>query len=188
MRLYSWENRPLDDDFWSERLARAISLRTAHLGLAADRAGYRLVFSEGDGLSGLTVDRYDRWLVAQFTSLALHARRDMILKSLIDQSGALGVQVRTERGIAAKEGLRAGEEMTVGLVPTEPVEIVEHGLTYRIDLRTGQKTGFYLDQRVNRKEAAGYCRDRRVLDLFCFTGGFAPQCRAFRSGERARHR
>jgi 23S rRNA (cytosine1962-C5)-methyltransferase len=121
----------------------------------------------------LTVDRYDRWLVAQFTSLALDSRREEILRRL----GALiepeGILARTERGIAPKEGLRPGEETTVGSVPEGPVEIIEHGLKYRVDLRSGQKTGFYLDHRDNRRVVAGYCRGRRVLDLFCFTGAFS---------------
>ena len=70
VRLYRWDDGPLDDAFWAESLAKAVRLRTDTLGLGRDPSAYRLIFSEGDGLSGLTVDRYDRWLVAQFTSLA----------------------------------------------------------------------------------------------------------------------
>jgi 23S rRNA (cytosine1962-C5)-methyltransferase len=173
VRLYRWDEGPLDADFWSKALARAIRMRTEILGLGQDPSAYRLVFSEGDGLSGLTVDRYDRWLVAQFTSLALDTRRQLILSVLAELTGAEGTIVRTERGIAQKEGLRAGEVATVGTIPAEPVEIVEHGLTYRIDLHSGQKTGFYLDQRDNRRGVAGFSRGKRVLDLFCFSGGFS---------------
>jgi 23S rRNA (cytosine1962-C5)-methyltransferase len=172
-RLYRWDEGPLDDTFWSESLARAIRLRTEIQGLGRDPSAYRLVFSEGDGLSGLTVDRYDRWLVAQFTSLALYARRDPMLSLLNELTGVEGIIARTERGVAQKEGLRAGELLTCGSIPDEPVEIVENGLTYRVDLWSGQKTGFYLDQRVNRREVASYCRGKRVLDLFCFSGGFS---------------
>ncbi len=173
VRLYRWDDGPLDDGFWSEALAKALRLRTEILGLGRDRSAYRLVFSEGDGLSGLTVDRYDRWLVAHFSSLALYARQELILKLLTTLTGAEGVIARTERGIAQKEGLRAGAQLTSGSIPDEPVEIVENGLSYRVDLRSGQKTGFYLDQRVNRREVAGYCQGKRVLDLFCFSGGFS---------------
>jgi 23S rRNA (cytosine1962-C5)-methyltransferase len=172
-RLYRWDNGPLDDAFWSSTLAQARRLRTEILGSAADPSAERLVFSEGDGLSGLTVDRYDRWLVAQFTSLALYARRELILNHLAEITGAQGIIARTERGIAEKEGLRAGEVVIVGSVPERPVEIVEHGLIYRVDLRSGQKTGFFLDQRVNRREVAGYCPGKRALDLFCYSGGFS---------------
>ena len=172
-RLYRWDDGPLDLAFWSESIAKAVRLRIEILGLGRDPSAYRLVFSEGDGLSGLTVDRYDRWLVAQFTSLALYNRRDLMLSLLTELTGAGGIITRTERGVAQKEGLRAGEQLTSGSIPVEPVEIVENGLTYRVDLRSGQKTGFYLDQRVNRQAVAGYCRGNRVLDLFCFSGGFA---------------
>jgi 23S rRNA (cytosine1962-C5)-methyltransferase len=173
VRLYRWDDGPLDDTFWSELLAKAVRLRTDILGLGRDPSAYRLVFSEGDGLSGLTVDRYDRWLVAQFTSLALYTRRDLILQQLTALTGAEGIITRTDRGVAQKEGLRSGEETTFGSIPSEPVDIVENGLAYQVDIRSGQKTGFYLDQRVNRAEVARYCRDKRVLDLFCFSGGFS---------------
>jgi 23S rRNA (cytosine1962-C5)-methyltransferase len=173
VRLYRWDDGPLDEAFWLESLAKAGRLRTEILGLGGDASAYRLVFSEGDGLSGLTVDRYDRWLVAQFTSLALYTRRDLILKLLMESTGAVGIICRTDRGVAQKEGLQFGEEITVGSIPDAPIEIAEHGLTYTVDLRSGQKTGFYLDQRDNRQEVASYCRGKRVLDLFCFTGGFS---------------
>jgi 23S rRNA (cytosine1962-C5)-methyltransferase len=173
VRLYRWDQGPLDEAFWSDSIAAALRLRHNVLGLGNERSAYRLIFSEGDGLSGLTVDRYDRWLVAQFTSLALYGRRELLLRLLLASVGADGIIARTERGIALKEGLRSGEETAVGSVPEGPVEIVENELMYRVDLRASQKTGFYLDQRANRRVVAGYCRDRRVLDLFCFSGGFA---------------
>jgi 23S rRNA (cytosine1962-C5)-methyltransferase len=173
VRLYRWDDGPLDETFWSHRLGSALRLRRDILHCDGQGSACRLVFSEGDGLSGLTVDRYDRWLVAQFTSLALYRRRELLLRLLGEQTGVEGIIARTERGIAMREGLRAGEEMIVGSVPDGPVEIVENGLRYQADLRSGQKTGFYLDQRDNRRAVAGYCRGKRVLDLFCFTGAFA---------------
>jgi len=174
VRLYRWDDGPLDESFWTRRLESAIRLRTDVVRVGGDpRGACRLVFSEADGLSGLTVDRYDRWLVAQFTSLALYERRDLFLRLLAELTSAEGILARTERGIASREGLHAGEEQVVGSVPDAPIEIVEHGLRYRVDLRAGQKTGFYLDQRDNRRAVAAYCRGRRVLDLFCFTGAFS---------------
>lgn len=174
VRLYRWDEGPLDEAFWDSRLESAIRLRHELPSLPAGNPGAcRLVFSEADGLSGLTVDRYDRWLVAQFTSLALHDRRELILRLLAARSNAKGIIVRTEKGIASREGLHPGEDEIVGTAPDGPVEIEEHGLRYRVDLRAGQKTGFYLDQRENRRAVASYCRARRVLDLFCFTGAFS---------------
>jgi 23S rRNA (cytosine1962-C5)-methyltransferase len=147
------------------------------LGLGRDGNGvgraYRVVSSEGDGLSGLTVDRYDGWLVVQFTSLALYHRREVLLRPLLEQTGATGVLARTERGIAEQEGLHLQDEALVGTLPVEPLEIVEDGVTYLVDLKAGQKTGFYLDQRLNRRAAAAYCQGKRVLDLYCYSGGFA---------------
>jgi 23S rRNA (cytosine1962-C5)-methyltransferase len=173
VRLYRWEGEPLDEAYWSDALAVAIRLRREVLGLDGPRQAYRVVSSEGDGISGLTVDRYDRWLVVQFTSLALYERRDVLLRLLLEQTGAEGILARPERGIAEQEGLQLQDEAIAGTLPDAPVEIVEDGLTYLVDLKAGQKTGFYLDQRRNRRAAAGYCRGKRVLDLFCYTGGFA---------------
>jgi 23S rRNA (cytosine1962-C5)-methyltransferase len=174
VRLYRWDEGPLDEGFWAGRLESATRLRDELPSLPAGNPGaFRLVFSEADGLSGLTVDRYDRWLVAQFTSLALLQRRDTILRLLSERTKAEGILVRTEKGIASREGLHPAEEEIVGAAPDGPVEVEEHGLRYRVDLRAGQKTGFYLDQRDNRRAVASYCRGRRVLDLFCFTGSFS---------------
>jgi len=173
VRLYRWDDGPLDQGFWSEALATAVRLRREILGLGANESAYRLVFSEGDGLSGLTVDRYDRWLVAEFTSLALYHHRQLILEALVRLTGALGVVARTGRSIALKEGLKLGEESIIGSVPSEPVVIEENGLSFWVDLQSGQKTGFYLDQRLNRRAAAGYCQGKQLLDLCCFSGGFS---------------
>lgn len=184
VRLYRWDDGPLDAAHWASRMESAIRMREGVLPLTTGpQAAYRLVFSESDGLSGLTVDRYDRWLVAQFTSLALFERREVLLRLLIERTSAEGIVVRTERGIASREGLRAGEEESVGSAPDGPIEVLEHGLKYRVDLRAGQKTGFYLDQRDNRKAVTSYCRGRRVLDLFCFTGAFSLN--AVKHGEAA---
>jgi len=131
------------------------------------------VFSESDGLSGLTVDRFDRWLVVQFTSLALFAKREPILRELARLAGAEGIMLKGEKGIPSQEGLKVEEGVVFGTMPDGPIEIADNGLTYAIDLATGQKTGFYLDQRDNRRAVARYAKDRRVLDLFCYSGGFA---------------
>ncbi|HEX8200828.1 MAG TPA: class I SAM-dependent rRNA methyltransferase, partial [Isosphaeraceae bacterium] len=172
VRLYHWADAPLDEPFWRGRLEAALRLRSDVLGLATPGGSYRAVYSESDGLSGLTVDRYDRWLVAQFTSLALHVRRDLLLRLLRELTGAEGIALRTERGIAEQEGLKLAEGFVLGSFPEAPIALVEHGLTYQVDLKAGQKTGFYLDQRDNRRAVAAYARGRRVLDLFCYTGGF----------------
>jgi 23S rRNA (cytosine1962-C5)-methyltransferase len=172
VRLYRWADAPLDDDFWRARLASALRLRSTVLGLDGPGTAARLVASEGDGLSGLVVDRYDRWLVAQFNSLALWTRRDGLVSLLMELTGAEGARVRTDPAMARLEGLPV-EDYAVGALPDAPVAIDQDGNRFLVDLSSGQKTGFFLDQRGNRRAAAAYARNRSVLDLFCYTGGFA---------------
>lgn len=173
VRLYSWsEDVPLDEAFFRRRIDRAIHLRESTLRLCGPRQACRLVFSEADGLSGCTVDRYDRWLVVQFTSLAMAQRRDWLVQALVDRLQPEGVELRTERGIGQLEGLEIQDGPVWGHVPEHPVCIEENGLSFLVHLTEGQKTGFYLDQRDNRRVAAGLASGRRVLDAFCYTGGF----------------
>ena len=172
VRLYRWDGGPLDEAHWSGLLDAALRLRRGVLGLGGPGTAYRVVSSEGDGLSGLIVDRYDRWLVAQFTSLALYQRREILARLLAEQTGAEGILLRTERATAEQEGLTHQEETLFGTPPTAPVEIIENGIKYLADMKTGQKPGFYLDQRENRRAVAAHGRGKRVLDLFCYTGGF----------------
>jgi 23S rRNA (cytosine1962-C5)-methyltransferase len=172
VRLYTREpSVPLDRAFFRDRLAAAVRLRQL-LGLEAPGTGCRLVFSEGDGLSGLVVDRYDRWLVAQFTALALAQRRDQFAELLAELTGAEGIYLRTERGVGSLEGLELHDGPLWGNLPTDPVPIDEGGVKFLVNLAEGQKTGFYLDQRDNRRAVAQLAAGRRVLDAFCYSGGF----------------
>jgi len=172
VRLYSWQpEQPLDAAFWRERLGLAIRLRH-DLGLLDREGACRLVNSEGDGLSGLTVDRYRDWLCVQFTSLGMAQRRDLWADLLQEQTGCVGVYVRTEKGIGQLEGLAISDGPLRGGTPPALLEIHEAGLTLAVHLAQGQKTGYYLDQRDNRLAVAGLARGRRVLDAFCYSGGF----------------
>jgi len=173
VRLYTSEAVPLDGAFFAGRIGAAVRLRHDLLGLGDPEGACRLVFSEGDGLSGLTVDRYGPYLAVQFTSLALAARRDSILDALQDELSPAGIVLRTEKGILAEEGLELRDGLLRGTLPDQPLEIREGRLRYSVDLRTGQKTGFYLDQRENRRRAALYAKDRTVADVCCYTGGFS---------------
>jgi 23S rRNA (cytosine1962-C5)-methyltransferase len=143
------------------------------LGYAEAKEAARLVFSESDGLSGLIVDRYAEHLVVQLNSLAWARRLDSLMPILNDLVSPTSITIRSESGIAKAEGIQLPEEQQFGSPPDGPVFIVEHGIRYGVDLAAGQKTGFYLDQRENRRIAASYLRGRRVLDLFCFSGGFS---------------
>jgi len=178
VRLYTWDaSQPLDRAFFRSRLQAALYLRGPILGLDGPGKACRLVFSESDGLSGLTVDRYDQWLAVQFTSLGLAQRREMLaelLVELVHPEG--GIYLRTERGIGQLEGVELHDGPLWGNLPSGPVVIEEDGLRFLVNVAEGQKTGFYLDQRDNRRAAARLAAGRRVLDAFCYTGGFALHC------------
>ena len=173
IRLYSWEEGEcLDPDFWSRRLDSAIVLRQMLYQQPDGEAACRLVFSEADGLSGLIVDRYGDWLLVQFTSLALAERRDVLLDLLEAKLRPRGIWLRTEKGIRESEGLELADGLARGAEPPRPQFIVENGVRYGVDVVQGHKTGFYLDQRDNRAAVARYVAGHRVLDVFCYTGGF----------------
>ncbi len=173
VRLYSWTaDQALDRDFFAQRIEAARRLREDILGLGGPAKAYRLVFSESDGLSGCAVDRYDRWLVVQFTSLGLAQRKDMLVELLAATLQPEGIYLRTERGIGQLEGLTLQDGPLWGHVPTEPITIEENGVRFLVNLAEGQKTGFYLDQRDNHLAVARLAKGRRVLDAFCYTGGF----------------
>jgi len=174
VHLYRWDDEPLDEGFWRDRIDAAVTLRDQTLGYApAEDSACRLIFSEADSLSGLTIDRYGRWLVAQVTSLALLSRREMLERLLMERTQARGMTLRTDRAIAEQEGLPPLDGTMIGEEPPEDLLIRENDVSYHVRLQSGQKTGFFLDQRDNRAAVARYATGRRMLDLFCYTGGFA---------------
>jgi 23S rRNA (cytosine1962-C5)-methyltransferase len=179
VRLYAFDAATkLDASLWRSRIEAAAALRAA-LGLDDRRGACRLVNSEGDDLSGLIVDRYGEWLAVQVTALAMANRLDAICDTLEAVVAPRGILLRgAERGLSKLEGLHLPDRLVRGAAPTGPVFVEEHGLKFGIDLAEGQKTGFYLDQRDNRQAAARQARGRRVLDMFCYSGGFSLACAA----------
>lgn len=172
VRLYTWNrDERLNTAYWHRQLETAISLRE-QMGLIRPGAAARLVFSEADGLSGLIVDNYAGHLVVQFTAQALRQRAEDLIPWLIDRLQPHSIQVRVDTRVAAAEGLEHEDVCIHGSLPENPIEIEEHGIRLFIDLREGQKTGYYLDQRENRREAALYMSGRSVLDVCCYVGGF----------------
>lgn len=174
-RLYSWdESVPIDEELFARRIDDALTLRHDLLGFQPDaRAGYRAIFSEADRLSGMVVDYYAGWLTVQFTALALARRREELARLLMEKLDARGVYLRTEKGVGLLEGIELQDGLLLGEPPPADLTIHEHGLDFLVNLAEGQKTGYYLDQRDNRQAAAKLCTGRRVLDTFCYTGGFA---------------
>lgn len=173
VRLFTWQaEEPLDEALIRRRIAAAIELRKT-LGFCGTDDACRLIFSEADCLSGLIVDRYGDCLAIQPTSLAMAQRLESIVAILQELLAPRAIVLRAERTMAQLEGAELAEGHVWGELPPGPLTIREHGLAYEVDLHVGQKTGFYLDQRDNRAAAAAHLRGRRVLDLFCYTGGFA---------------
>ena len=172
-RLYSWnEAEALDESFWRTRIEQAVALRKQLFRGSASERACRMVFSEADGLSGMTVDRYGDFLMVQWTSFALAQRSAVILDALKQSLHPKGIWLRTEKGIGEMEGLEIRDGLLDGETPPRPLLFEEHGLQFAVDVVEGQKTGYFFDQRDNRKAAAGYAKDGSVLDMFCYTGGF----------------
>jgi len=177
VRLYTWlDDEILDADFWRRRIEQAVALRR-DLHFDDSDGAARVIFSEADGLSGLIVDRYGPYLVVQVGALAIQRRLPEFIEWLVEALRPRGIVLRTEKGIADREGINLENGPFWGEVPDGPIIIREHGIQYGVDLCQGQKTGFYLDQRENRRVAASYFAGRRVLDLFCYTGGFSLAAR-----------
>ena len=177
VRLYAFDPATrLDADLWRSRLEAAVALRRS-LGLDDRTAAARIVNSEGDELSGLIVDRYGEYLAVQVTALAMAERLETLCDALESLLAPRGILLRgAERGLAKLEGLHLADRLVRGTAPAGPIFVMENGMKFGVDLAEGQKTGYYLDQRENRQAAARHARGRRVLDMFCYSGGFAVAC------------
>ena len=175
-RVWTFEaGENIDGEFFRRRLARAIESRR-RLGLIESHSACRLAFSESDGLPGLIVDRYGEYLVCQFLSAGAEAWRSTIVELLADLCGPRGIYERSEGGARHKEGLQSRRGVLAGEEPPRELEIVSSGARWSVDIASGQKTGAYLDQQLNRARVAAHARDGDVLDAFSYTGGFAIAC------------
>ncbi len=165
----------LDENFFRQRLELACDFRDGLLGQGqASRAGRRLVFSEGDQLSGLIVDRYADYLVVHQTAAVLTPVLPALLDHLAQRYQPRGMLHWIDPSTALLEGLTATRQWVAGTPPEQPIEIEENGLRWQIDLVAGQKTGYYLDQCDNRVAAARWIpANAHVLDVCTYLGGFA---------------
>ena len=183
VRLLTWkQDEGIDESFWRSRLERAMAGRAAlREASGGDTTAYRLVSAESDGLPGLVVDRYGEWLVTQFLTLGVERWKKEIVGQLakLSYTGQVanlpykGVYDRSDVEVRAKEGLPQTTGVLAGDEPPDLVEIRENGLRFLVDVKHGHKTGFYLDQRDNRRKVAPYLRGRDVLNGFAYTGAFA---------------
>ena len=188
-------NDRFDEDFWMRRVRYAVAYRRAVMG-ETDFSACRLIFGEADGFPGLTVDRFDNVLVAQVLSLGIELLQEVIFSALVrilrEEFGATvdALYLRNDVAIRELEGmeqmtgyytvpglaLRSDEEERARAdgseIPYGTTEIVENGIRYSVDYQNGQKTGFFLDQKYNRRAIRTIAEGRRVLDCFTHTGSF----------------
>jgi len=171
VRVLTWKKEEIDGDFFSRRLSVALSIRERVLSEVTN--AYRIVNGEGDLLPGLIVDRYNEFIVCQFFIAGLDAFKPLIVDSLSRLLTVKGIfeksdgRVRDEEGIAPSVGMLAGEP------PPELIPIEENGYKFVVDVRHGQKTGFFLDQRDNRSFLREIARGQRILDCFSYSGAFS---------------
>ncbi len=184
VRVLSFRNVPIDDGFWYSRLSSALKMRIS-IGLAdnPDNNTYRLVHGEGDNLPGLVIDIYGKTAVMQAHSIGMHLARVSIAEQLLKvMEGRIeNVYYKSETTLPFMDEMENGFIIGGGGDNTA----VENGLMFYVDWLRGQKTGFFVDQRENRSLLEKFAKDRKVLNMFCYTGGFSFY--AMRGGARLVH-
>lgn len=174
IRVLSFVERKIDNEFWKERLSEAFNMRCS-IGLVEreDNNTLRLVHGEGDQLPGLIIDLYGKTAVMQAHSIGMHLYRKEIAAALIDVCKGIieNVYYKSETTLPFKADLHEKDGFIIG--GNEDNIAIEYGLKFHIDWLRGQKTGFFIDQRENRKLLEQYSIGKNVLNMFCYTGGFS---------------
>jgi len=171
VRVWSFaEQDVIDAEFFADRVRRAAASRSD---LAGRTTAARLVFAESDHLPGVIVDRYGSVVVIELTWVGADRWRDAIADACLSLDGVTSVYERSDIEVRQREGLAERTGLLRGVEPPERVEVSEDGATYLIDVRSGHKTGFYLDQRESRSTVRALARDRKVLNVFAYTGAFS---------------
>jgi 23S rRNA (cytosine1962-C5)-methyltransferase len=163
VRVVTWKKESIDRAFFSRRLSQALSARERYL--SATTNAYRLINGEGDFLPGLIVDRYDDFLVCQFFTAGME-----MFSELVDVKG---ISERSEGKVRAEEGLEPAVGGLAGEIPPDTISILENGNKFVVDIKRGQKTGFFLDQRDNRAFLSTLARGQRMLNCFSYSGAFS---------------
>lgn len=172
IRLIEWDsNVEINEDWYELKIKTAIAGRS-HL-LNDDTTACRLIFSEADFLPGLIVDRYADFLSVQILSSGIEKAKEVIIKLLVKLLQPKGIFDRSDATARTHEGITAENGLLWGETPDEFIEVKENGIKYHINIAEGQKSGFYCDQRDNRKILASYTKDKKVLDCFSYSGGFS---------------
>ena len=160
----------IDAGFWQRRIERALTLRRRMIPPETD--AFRLINAEGDGMPGLVCDRYGGYLVMTIGTAGMEKWREGVIGLLLEIAAPAGIVERSEGRSRLLEGLPERIGRVAGDIP-ESVEIRENGLCFEVDLLTGQKTGFFLDQRRNREIVGAFAREAAVLNCFSYTGAFS---------------
>lgn len=174
IRARMWNLNPnefVNEGFFRKRIQESILRREAY-GLQNSTNALRLIHAESDGLPGLVVDRYNDVLVVQILSAGAEHWRETIIGCLSDVPGVNTIVERSDVDVRTLEGLEPRSGVLYGTAP-KTVEIFENGLKFQVNVLTGQKTGFYIDQRRNRQMVGELAKNREVLNCFCYTGGFS---------------
>lgn len=170
-RVWSFDEKDtIDTAYFAQRVRRAVAYRNSVM--SSDCEGVRLVHGESDGLPGVVVDRYADTAVLQCSSAGAEKWRDAVAEALAAHAGCLRVYERSDAEVRRLEGLEERTGTLIGDEPPAAIPIREHRIAFLIDVRGGQKTGFFLDQRDNRELVRESAKNKTVLDVFSYTGGF----------------
>jgi 23S rRNA (cytosine1962-C5)-methyltransferase len=170
-RMWTWDpQESIDHAFFKRKIAAAIDHRKKWV---KNTNAIRLIFGEADGLPGLVVDQYDKLLVCQFLSAGADHWKDVIVEVLAQQTGCESIFERSDAAVRQREGLESKVGLLFGKQPEPEVLVHENGIAYLVDPIHGHKTGFYIDKRDNRLLVQELSKNRRVLNMFCYTGGFS---------------
>lgn len=171
VRMIAFEEIVVDRLFFERRIAEAAALRERLIPSGTD--AYRVVNAEGDFLPGLTIDRYADTAVLQVHAAGMERRKEWIVNAVEKILQPKSIYEKSDADTRQREGLGPGEGVLAGAAPENPILIQENGHRFGVDVRGGQKTGFFLDQRDNRERVGRAAAGRRVLNAFCYTGGFS---------------
>jgi 23S rRNA (cytosine1962-C5)-methyltransferase len=171
VRVLTWHKEEVDRDFFFRRLSQALSVRESILSGVTN--AYRIVNGEGDFLPGLIVDRYNEFLVCQFFTGGMDFFKPLIIDSLGSLLTVKGVFEKSEGRVRDEEGIEPSVGVLAGEPPPETISIEENGFKFVVDVRRGQKTGFFLDQRDNRSFLSTVAREKKILDCFSYSGAFS---------------
>ncbi|NJC96427.1 MAG: methyltransferase domain-containing protein [Anaerolineae bacterium] len=170
-RAWTFEDEPGDEEFLRKRFRAAIRSRDI-CNLDPDTDSYRLIYAESDSIPGLIVDRYNDVLVLQSLTAGSELWKETLADPLIEETGVATIYERSDADVRELEGLEPKVGILRGSLSTHHFPITENNLKFLVNLQSGHKTGFYLDQRQNRLRVRELAKDRDVLDCFCYTGGF----------------